>query len=139
MGSVGQFQTKLHVLVLGHLGAALVVVDEDESAMAVGADGPAEGLVVGQGTGHRRRKERMHRGEIGAEVGQESVEQAEGVIGIADLAERAERGLEIVIDLGHVVGIARGLRFLKRAEFSDEVADRPGTCNSPAGWSRSRF
>ena len=50
------------------------------------------------------------------------MQQTQGVVGIADLPELAEGGLEIVVDDGQIVGVFGGLRFLERGKFADQIS-----------------
>ena len=82
----------------------LMRVDEQESAVAVGADCPAQRLEVVDVDRRVVGERAVHVGEASAEGGEEGVVVAEEAETRARVAGRADRGLEVVVEPREIVG-----------------------------------
>ena len=111
---------KLHAFVSGQTCGALVVVDEDESALATRTDRPAEGADVRFSYGLHVGHERRHGCEQAAEIARHQMNPPQRMIVRAHLTIRTERCLEIIVFYRQVVvvGHRRVLRFHQRGEFA---------------------
>ena len=112
---------KAHVRVRCHRILPDMVVDEQEARARVRSHRPAKRSHIRGGCRQPRRRMRSHRRQAIAICGKERMDRPQRAAHRIDLAILAERCLEVVADLRHVVVPARRLRLLDRTTVDQRV------------------